>query len=229
MSSKTVIYIAYSYRKCPDFGASLKLITRFTSNWLFFWRFIIIVFNKTDLLNPQNEEIYLYSKEVYKKLGYKTISISTITGDGVEELKAILKDKISSFNGRSGVGKSSLIKSLDPAYNDIRIGEISKKYDRGTHTTTHSKIYSMSFGGMLADTPGIREFSIFIDKPEDLQFYFRDFDKYRGKCRFPNCQHIDEPDCKVLDALEKKKIDCFRYESYLRMRETVVKLKDSRI
>jgi ribosome biogenesis GTPase / thiamine phosphate phosphatase len=190
---------------------------------------VLIVFNKTDLIKEENEIFFKNTKFIYEKLGYKTLVTSTNTKEGIEDLKNILKGKLSSLNGRSGVGKSSLIRELDPAYKNIKIGEINKKYDRGNHTTTFAQIYNLNFGGKIVDTPGMRELSIFIDKAEDVENYFRDFDKYRNKCHFPNCQHIDEPDCEVLKALGKGKIYDFRYESYLRMRETIVKLKDSRI
>ncbi len=190
---------------------------------------VIIVFNKIDLLNEENEEFYYYIKKVYQKLGYRTLETSINGNVGIDELKSIINNKTSSFNGRSGVGKSSLIKVLEPQYSDIKIGKINKKFDRGSHTTTFARIYKLSSGGYLADTPGIRELSIYIDKKDDVENYFRDFDRYRSKCRFPNCQHIDEPECEVIKALEKGKIEDFRYESYLRMRETVIKLKDSRI
>ncbi len=188
---------------------------------------VIIVFNKFDLMNPEIEAFYKKTISVYEKLGYQTIETSIVTGQGIEDLKKILKDKLSCFNGRSGVGKSSLIKVLDPKYKDIKIGNINKKYDRGIHTTSFSRIYPLEFGAMLIDTPGIRELAVYIDKPEDVEKNIRDFIKYRGKCKFQNCQHIDEPDCSVLCALEKNEIETFRYESYLRIRETVDKLDDS--
>ena len=187
----------------------------------------VIVFNKIDLLNSKIKDFYNKIKFVYEKLKYKTLETSIKTEEGIDDLKKILKNKLSCFNGRSGVGKSSLIKVLDPRYNDIRIGDISNKYDRGIHTTNFSKIYQLQFGANLIDTPGIRELAIYIDKPEDVERNIRDFKSFRSRCRFPNCQHIDEPDCKVLDALKKNKIESFRYESYLRIRETVEKLKDS--
>jgi ribosome biogenesis GTPase / thiamine phosphate phosphatase len=190
---------------------------------------VIIVFNKIDLINPGITEYYSNAKRTYENLGYRTVETSTFSGKGIEELTMILKGNLSSFNGRSGVGKSSLIKKIDPAHSDIKIGEINTKYDRGTHTTTYAKIYPLSTGGRIVDTPGIRELAVFIDKSDDVENYFRDFDDYRSGCRFQNCQHIDEPGCKVLEALEDGKIEEFRYESYLRIRETVLKLKDSRI
>ena len=188
---------------------------------------VIIVFNKIDLLNQEVEDFYKKIKSTYEKLKFLTLETSVISGKGIDDLKKILKNKLSCFNGRSGVGKSSLIKLLDPRYKDIRIGNISSKYDRGIHTTNFSKIYQLQFGAKIIDTPGIRELAVFIDKPEDVERNIRDFKSYRDKCRFPNCQHIDEPGCKVIEALEKNKIESFRYESYLRIRETIDKLTDS--
>ncbi len=187
----------------------------------------VIVFNKIDLINPEIENFYKNIKSVYEKLKYKTLETSIVDNQGIDDLKKILKNKLSSFNGRSGVGKSSLVKKLDPNYEDIKIGHINKKYDRGIHTTTFSKIYPLKFGAMLIDTPGIRELAIYIDKPEDVERNFRDFDFYRDKCKFLNCQHIDEPECNILKNLKNNKIEPFRYESYLRMRETIEKLDDS--
>ncbi|MCK4797840.1 MAG: ribosome small subunit-dependent GTPase A [Spirochaetes bacterium] len=189
----------------------------------------IIVFNKIDLLNNKIRDFYKKIKIIYQKLGYTIIESSTITKKGINQIKKNLKGKLSSLNGRSGVGKSSLIKTIDPQYNDIGIGKINKKYDRGIHTTSYSRIYPLYFDAMLIDTPGIRELAIFIDKPEDVEQYIRDFFPYRGKCKFLNCQHINEPDCMVIKALKNNKIESFRYESYLRIRDTIEKLRDSRI
>lgn len=189
----------------------------------------VVVINKIELLEEKQKEFYYNIKSTYQELGYPVLETSAKEGRGLEELKALLKDRLSSFNGRSGVGKSSLIRTIDPRYKDIKIGEVSKKFDRGVHTTTYSKIYDLSFGGSIADTPGIRELAIFIDSPEDVERCFRDFNPFRGDCRFSNCQHLDEPECAVQAALEDGRLKEFRFESYLRMRETVEKLNDSRI
>lgn len=189
----------------------------------------MIVFNKIDLLNKENKDIYKKVKPVYKKLGYNIIETSVKTKLGIQDLKNVLKDKTSCFNGRSGVGKSSLVKELDPAYSDIKIGEINTKYDRGKHVTSYAKIYHLEFNANIIDTPGIRELAVYVDKPEDVERNIRDFEPYREGCKFINCQHINEPDCKVLDALENEKIEEFRYESYLRIRSTIQKLDDSKI
>ncbi len=192
---------------------------------------VLIVFNKSDLLNDNEEianKLLTESTNAYNKIGIKTILTSINTNDGIEILNNELKGKLSNFIGRSGVGKSSLLKKLSNDKIDLRIGEVSKKFDRGTHTTNFSRIYCME-DKKIIDTPGIREFSIFIDDPKEVQGYFKDFDGFREKCRYPNCQHISEPGCAVLKGLEQDEITLFRYESYLRIRETIEKIKDSKI
>jgi ribosome biogenesis GTPase / thiamine phosphate phosphatase len=187
----------------------------------------VIVFNKIDLLDDENKEFYEKTKSIYSSLGYKIFETSVFDALGIESLKEFIGGKICSFQGRSGVGKSSLIKKIDPRYADIKIGEVNKKYDRGVHTTTFAKIYPFENNAKIIDTPGVRELSIYIDKPEYVENYFKDFDGYRDRCRFNGCQHMDEPDCAVKRALGEGKIDEQRYESYLRIRETVDKFDDS--
>jgi len=187
----------------------------------------VIIFNKTDLVNFENKDLFEKAKSTYRKLGYKVLEISVVDKSGFSELLDIIKNKVSSMHGRSGVGKSSLIKALDPAYDNIKIGEINKKYDRGVHTTTYSKVYPLADNCILIDTPGVRELSVYIDKPELVEGFFKDFDLFRNECRFSGCQHINEPDCRVKKALEEGLIESARYESYLRIRETVNKIDDS--
>lgn len=190
----------------------------------------MIVFNKIDLLDGEIPDELNEIRQTYELLGYPTMVTSTVTGQGIEALRGVLKDKTCSFNGRSGVGKSTLIRTLDPELENkkIQVGEVSKKFNRGTHTTTRACAYRLSFGGRIIDTPGVREFSVFLDSPEDLAVGFRDFRPYCN-CRFSNCQHIHEPDCGIRKAVEEGKIKDFRYESYLRMRETVLKLADAKM
>lgn len=187
----------------------------------------VIVFNKYDLLDSASSKETEYFNNVrnnYEKLSYKTLVTSTLTGEGLEELGGILKNKISSLNGRSGVGKSSLIKMLVPEFKNIRIGEVSSKFNRGTHTTNYSKIYKINYkedNFFIVDTPGIRELAIYIDSLQDLERFFRDFTSYRDNCKFSNCSHTNEPGCAVKKAVDNGDIADFRYESYLRMRETI--------
>ena len=140
------------------------------------------------------------------------------------------KGRLFVISGASGVGKSTLVRTIDPELENkkIQVGEVSRKFNRGTHTTTRACAYRLSFGGRIIDTPGVREFSVFLDKPEELAMGFRDFRPYCN-CRFSDCQHIQEPDCGIRKALEDGKINDFRYESYLRMRETVLKLSDAKM
>jgi ribosome biogenesis GTPase len=189
----------------------------------------VIVINKIDLLDNSFREELKKIIKIYQKLNYKIFETSAIDNTGLDEFKDFIKDKIISFNGRSGVGKSSLIKALDPEYADIKTSEINKKYDRGIHTTTYSKIYKMNFGAKIIDTPGIRELAVYADNENEVEKYIRDFDDFRDECKFDNCQHINEPGCRVLKALNDNEIDPFRYESYIRIRNTVEKLDDSRI
>lgn len=189
----------------------------------------IILFNKIDLLTDQIKPLYNNVKKNYKKLGYHILETSIKEYKGINNLKKTIKGKINSFYGRSGVGKSSLIQTLDPSIKNIKIGEINQKYDRGTHATTYAQIYGLDDNTMIIDNPGIRELSIFIDKEEDVEKYIKDFEPFRDNCRYQNCQHINEPGCAVLEALNKNKLDNSRYESYLRIKSTVVMLKDSKI
>ena len=190
----------------------------------------MVVFNKFDLLEGEDPDEFKRIRQTYERLGYPTLVTSTVTGQGIEELRAILKDKTCSFNGRSGVGKSTLVRTIDPELENkrIQVGEVSKKFNRGTHTTTRACAYQLSFGGRIIDTPGVRGFSVFLDNPEELAMGFRDFRPYCN-CRFSDCQHIQEPDCGIRKALEDGKIEDFRYESYLRMRETVLMLADAKM
>lgn len=189
----------------------------------------LIVINKIDLLEGNDPDEFKKIRAEYEKIGYKILLVSNVNGTGIEELKKELTAKICSFSGRSGVGKSSLIKTLDPDFDYIRVGDVSSKFNRGTHTTTHSRLYDLAFGAKIIDTPGVREFSIFLDRAEDVELNYRDFDAYRQGCKYTNCQHIDEPDCAILKAVSRGDIADFRYESYLRMRDTIQKLSDSRM
>ncbi|NLH01917.1 MAG: ribosome small subunit-dependent GTPase A, partial [Clostridiales bacterium] len=150
---------------------------------------VVICINKADL----NAGDSLYN--IYKSAGYPTIRTSAVTGEGIGELRDILKGKLCAFTGNSGVGKSSILNVLSPGLN-IRVGEVSEKLGRGRHTTRHVEIFSLGDDIYVADTPGFSSFD--MDRTEHipkerLQFAFRDFEPYIGKCRFDNCAHIKEP------------------------------------
>ncbi len=189
----------------------------------------VIIINKTDLI--ERAQVIELNKilKVYESLGYKTMKCSTINNKGLKEIKDLFTGKLVSFNGRSGVGKSSLIKTIDPSVGDIKIGDVSAKFNRGVHTTTYARIFKTNAGFDVIDTPGIRELSVFVGRRDNVESFFKDFDPFRSDCKFKSCQHIDEPGCAVKKGVESGQIADFRYESYLRIRETVFSIDDSKL
>lgn len=181
----------------------------------------IIVFTKCDI-SPADE----YA-EIYRKIGLKTFCVSNKTGEGIEEIKKELKDHLSAFAGNSGVGKSSLLNSIDASL-ELKTAAISNKLGRGKHTTRHSELFKLC-GGYVADTPGfasiVSENSEFILK-ENLPFAFPEFEKYLGSCKFSTCLHIKDKGCKIIEAVERGEIPKSRHQSYCMMMEQVKDLED---
>jgi ribosome biogenesis GTPase len=170
----------------------------------------VICINKVDI---EKKEVVDNLVGVYKKIGYKALATSAVTGEGLDELKEYLKDKISFFAGPSGVGKSSLINSIQSNIK-LKTGELSEKLGRGRHTTRSVEFLPLDFGGYVLDTPGFTALELDIPK-EDLRNYFREFLKFQMNCRFSSCLHVNEPDCAVIEALDEGHIDRHRYISYL--------------
>ncbi|MFN8577794.1 MAG: ribosome small subunit-dependent GTPase A [Candidatus Sericytochromatia bacterium] len=172
----------------------------------------IICFNKVDMIDIDEikEDI-----DNYNKLGIKTICTSSFKNTGIDELKDILKDKISVLSGSSGVGKSSLTNSVFQ-YDIAKTNAISSMYGKGKHTTTSTYLYELPFGGMLLDTPGMREFSL-IDTNESVDKSFKDILDLSANCKFKNCTHIHEPKCAVKLAVENNEISEQRYKSYIKL------------
>ena len=177
-----------------------------------------IVFNKIDLYGDDENAKMQELIDLYENIGYKTLKISAETGAGLDKLRDELKDIVSVFAGNSGVGKSTIINKLDPALN-LRTGEISDYHKKGKHTTTFSEMHPFSFGGYIIDTPGIKGFGLVDLENENLATYFPEMLKLQGQCKYYNCTHLHEPDCAVIDALERGEISISRYESYLSMLE----------
>lgn len=175
----------------------------------------LICVNKLDLATSSVAEALF---GIYSRIGYPVIYASTFTGEGIEELRELLADRVTVFSGPSGVGKSSLLNTLQPGLN-VQIGDISEVLSKGKHTTRAAQLYALPFGNetFVADTPGIRELGLYEIDEQSLGFYFREFVPFIHSCRYPNCTHDHEPECAVRQAVEAGTISPERYESYLRL------------
>lgn len=173
----------------------------------------IIVINKIDLLDeatPEERLRYQQFLASYEPLGFPILSVSTVNKTGLEALKSLLKDKTSVLSGQSGVGKSSLINACYGL--NLRTGDLAQKTAKGTHTTTRAQLLPLPGGGYCVDTPGVRSFGIWKLQKEEVVGHFPELRHL--DCKYPDCQHINEPGCGVLKALEQKTISSLRYESY---------------
>ena len=180
---------------------------------------VVLVFNKTDLLSPEELHYQEMMVTLYENIGYQCVQISAARLlEERGELELLLKDKITLFSGNSGVGKSTLLNKLIPGV-ELRTAEISDAHNTGMHTTTFSEMLRLPFGGWAIDTPGIKGFGTFDMEPEELSGYFRDIFHFAKDCRFSNCTHTHEPGCAVLKAVEDHYIAQSRYQSYLSMLE----------
>lgn len=169
----------------------------------------IIVMNKCDLADESTLEEY---RNIYSGL-YETVMVSTVTGEGLEELDRLIHGKTVAFAGPSGVGKSTIINALIPDA-DMETGEISRKTSRGRHTTRHVEIFETRSGGLVYDTPGFTSFDILEAEEDELREHYPEIARYSGKCYYDNCRHLKEPDCAVKDAVRRGEISRIRYGSY---------------
>ena len=183
---------------------------------------VVLVFNKTDLLNDEERHYQQMMVTLYETIGYECRQISAESGDGVEELRPMLESKITLLSGNSGVGKSTLINRLIPGAN-LRTAEISDVHQMGQHTTTFSEMIPLPSSisdvspSYLIDTPGIKGFGTFDMEREELTSYFKEIFEFSKQCRFNNCTHTHEPGCAVRQALDNHYIAQSRYQSYLSM------------
>jgi ribosome biogenesis GTPase len=174
----------------------------------------VIVANKVDLVGQEQAEA-IFGR--YVPLGYPVIYTSAKTGQGVEELRGQLADKITLLTGPSGVGKSSLLNAVQPGLG-LQVREVSEATRKGRHTTVVRELFPLAEGGYVADTPGIKALALFDIEPEELDGYFPELRSRVADCQFSDCTHVHEPGCAILEAVEAGEIDSERYDSYLRMR-----------
>jgi len=193
----------------PHFGLLDRYLTICESAQLH----ALICLNKADLPHEKRVD---EASELYSKIGYTVVWTSTHTGQDIDHLRSLLKDRTSLFTGPSGVGKSSLVNAIEPGM-ALRTGLVSDITGKGKHTTTGSQLYPLSVGGWLADSAGIRALATWNIAPEELATCFVEFRPYLDKCEYSDCTHIDENGCAVIQALNDGSIDERRYKSYARM------------
>ena len=180
----------------------------------------VIVFNKADLYRKKEDEKFALVKGIYERIGYTVLLMSVTTGKGVEEVKTLLKDKVTLLSGHSGVGKSSFINSVFPEMK-LKIQDVSGWSGKGLHTTTFAEMFDLPFGGKIIDTPGIRELGL-VDVPKkELSHYFPEMRALINDCQFNDCMHLNEPGCAVKAAVEEGTIHLDRYISYCNILESI--------
>lgn len=184
----------------------------------------IICANKVDLVDPaEAREMF----RIYEAIGYPVLHTSTLTGEGVDELRELLRGRISVLAGSSGVGKSSLLNAVQEGLG-LRVKEVSDATGKGLHTTRHVELIPLDGGGYVADTPGIRSLALFDLEPGELDAYYREIAPLVAQCAFSDCTHTHEPDCAVRAAVDDGRVSYERYDSYLRLREEQQELTDKK-
>ena len=177
-----------------------------------------LVFNKIDLYDEEDCALLGGLMAIYRKIGYPCYPVSAVTGENVDAVRDLLKDKVTVLSGMSGVGKSSLVNRIEPGLT-LKVAEISGAHDSGKHTTTFAEMFPLSRGGFIIDTPGLRSFGMIDMKKEELSHFFPEIFAKSEECKFYNCSHTHEPGCAVVEAVENDEISESRYASYLSMME----------
>lgn len=176
----------------------------------------VICVNKVDLLSPEERDRELPKLAPYLDLGVPVVGCSSVTGEGLEQLRREVDGKMAALVGHSGVGKSSILNALDTSL-ELATNTLQRKRGTGRHTTTASTLYDFGGGTYLIDTPGIREFGLWDLDRESLRDYFPEFEEPSESCRFTDCTHVHEPDCQVKELVESGELNEARYETYVRL------------
>ena len=182
----------------------------------------LICVNKCDL--EPGEDL----ARIYEQAGFPTLRVSAETGKGIDALRQFLAGKVCAFTGNSGVGKSSLLNALEAEF-ELPTGEVSEKLGRGRHTTRHVELFRLSCGALAADTPGFSSFDVDkmeLARKEELQYAFREFAPYLGKCQFQDCAHVKEKGCAILAAVKAGELPRTRHQSYVRLYEQAKAIPD---
>ncbi|WP_282123035.1 ribosome small subunit-dependent GTPase A [Algibacter mikhailovii] len=178
----------------------------------------VLLFNKIDVYDKDTLDEVRYLAHIYRQIGYECIGVSAKTGKNIDKVKALMLDKVSMFAGHSGVGKSTLVNTIEPDLN-IKTKAISSLHMQGQHTTTFAEMFDLSFDARIIDTPGIKGFGVVDMDKEEVGDYFPEIFKLKQDCKFNNCLHIKEPKCAVKKALDEDQITFSRYRSYLQILE----------
>ena len=177
-----------------------------------------IIFNKIDLYTSEEKMELAFLKHSYEKIGYTCLEVSATEKTNIQSVIDIMKDKVSVVAGHSGVGKTTLLNTIEPRLN-LKTSAISEMHQQGKHTTTFAEMFVLHFGGFIIDTPGIKAFGLIDFKKEELSHYFIEMRALLKNCHFNNCVHKNEPKCAIKEALEKDEISAFRYHNYLSIYE----------
>jgi len=185
-----------------------------------------LLINKSDLNDEEDAgKLQAEYKNCYESIGYPVFVASALDGTGMDELQDWMRDKVTLVSGHSGVGKSTLINELVPDL-DLRVGEISEVHAKGTHTTTFAEMFPLADNdGFIIDTPGIKEFGMIDMRKEEISHFFPEIFKVSDNCKFNNCQHLNEPKCAVISAIDEGLIPESRYSSYISIIESIKQLQ----
>lgn len=178
----------------------------------------VLLFNKIDLYDESEIKILDHMIKIYSNIGYKCLKISAKNNINLNNVKELMLNKVSMFGGHSGVGKSTLINSLQPKL-QLKTNSISIQHSQGQHTTTNAELFDLDFNAKIIDTPGIRGFGIVDFSKKDIKNYFPEFYNLRNQCKFNDCMHFKEPKCMVKDSVDKGLIAKSRYDNYIQMLE----------